>query len=159
MSTSQTHFSWKGQWLAVKEKATVTSPWQQLFPLWSLESTPFSCHDFHKRDCEFLPLPFSTEVEEKFLHSTKIGLSIWGFAILTFPAGPHLPSPVLPWPLSQRLPAFVFSGIAMLAPLEKSPVNIFLSNMEDFQKSKIQNCCCFSLSKCFALPHVFHFFP
>lgn len=84
MSTSQTHFSWKGQWLwCEREKQLWPLLAAAVSPLGSLESTPFSCHDFSQKGLWISSTSFSTEVE-KIPALNKIGLSIWGFAILTF---------------------------------------------------------------------------
>ena len=160
MSTSQTHFSWKGQWLwCERESNCDLSGSSSVSPLWSLESIPFSCHDFSQRGLWISSNSFSTKVE-KISALKEIRLSIWGFAILTFQQVLIYQS-VLDFSLWARAFLLLYSLALLCYHLwRKSPSeNIFLYNKEDFQKSKICKVLLFqSLKNALLYPMFFIFF-
>lgn len=116
MSTSRTHFSTKGQWLWCERESSYDLSWQQLhFPhLAPGGYSIFLPWFLTKGTVNFSHFLFNRSWENSCAQRNEAGhLGIWN---TDFAAGSHLPVSARLWPLSQSLPAFVFTRIAMLAP-------------------------------------------
>lgn len=119
MSASWTHFSPKGEWLWCERESSYGLSWYQLHlsPFVLGVYSVFLPWFLTKGTLNFSHFLFDRSWENSFTPWNGAGhLGIWN---TDFPAGPHLPASARPWPPSHSLPAFVFTGIAVLAPLGK----------------------------------------